>query len=319
MEETRDIRELKALLAGYSSSGKTMDSLTNGEKKNGDSSAQKIVLLKSLSFFLLSLSLFLALLLVVVVVHGYFYFSRNSHNHAQQVMTMPRQDKAEPARTENAPSVIEQRKTGAAPVYPSALLEAALPEKENLPQPAAPFDKEEVPRPVEPSSPALESPAPASPALYKPAAAAKEAITTIMLKEGGGSLYFIALKRYGKADETIYDLILQANPDIVDVRNIDDRQKIILPLLTAESYITGCDQDGYRIHVGTYESAQWADIYGAQVKSAGKRVFVEPRRFSAQDIWYRLMIGDFSRKEEALQTVSSMVERGLIFLPLPPG
>jgi hypothetical protein len=184
-----------------------------------------------------------------------------------------------------------------------------------------------VPAVTEPAPSVLEPPVLASPAVSQPDREEPAPVTTrahqdartVVLKEEGGSLYFIAIRHYGKADETIYDLILQANPAIVDVRNIDDQQKIVVPNITAESYIKGSAQVGYRIHVGTYETAQWADIYGARLKSVGKQVIVEPQQFSAQDTWYRLMIGDFNHKEEALQTVSALVKRGLIFLPPPHG
>jgi phage tail protein X len=180
---------------------------------------------------------------------------------------------------------------------------------------------------TEPSHAVSEQPVLASPAVSQPdredappaATSAHQDARTVVLKEEGGSLYFIALKHYGKANETIYDLILQANPAIVDVRKIDDRQKIAVPRITAESYIKGGVQDGYRIHVGTYETAQWADIYAASVKRTGIDVFIEPRHVSAQDTWYRLMIGDFNHKEEALQTVRALAKKGMIYLPSPPG
>jgi hypothetical protein len=192
---------------------------------------------------------------------------------------------------------------------------------------AIPVAAYEVPVAAEPTQavPAqqdLASPAVLPPEPEEPAPADTEApgdARSVVLKEAGGSLYFIALQQYGKADETIFDLILQENPSIGDVRKIDDRQKIVVPHITAESYIAGSAQDGYSIHVGTYETAEWADIYGARVKSADKRVFVEPRQFSSQDTWFRLLIGHFNSREEARQTVIALVKRGLIYLPPPPG
>jgi len=189
---------------------------------------------------------------------------------------------------------------------------------------ARPPVPEEAPAATAPAPVVTEPPALALPAAHEvvhnePVPAEKEEPPAVELKEAGGSLYFIALKHYGKADETIYDLILQANPAITDVRQIDDQQKIVVPSITAESYVKGSVQEGYRIHVGTYETAQWADIYGARVKSAEKRIIVEPQQYSSRDTWYRLMLGDFTHKEEALQAVDTLVKKGLIFLPPPPG
>jgi hypothetical protein len=185
---------------------------------------------------------------------------------------------------------------------------------------AVPVITEPAPSMSEPSI--IASPAVSQPDREEPAPVATSAhqdARTVVLKEEGGSLYFIAIGHYGKADETIYDLILQANPDIVDVRNIDDQQKITLPPITAESYIRGSVQDGYRLYIGTFETSQWTDIYAARVKSTGKDVFIEPRQFSARDTWYRLMIGDFTHKEEALQTVRALAKKGVIYLPPSPG
>lgn len=192
---------------------------------------------------------------------------------------------------------------------------------------AVPDALKAVPAVTEPAPAVVEPPVLASPAVSHPDreeaapvnTRAHQDARTVVLKEEGGSLYFIAIRHYGKADETIYDLVLQANPSIVDVRKIDDQQKIVVPDITAESYIKGSAQVGYRIHVGTYETAQWADVYGARLKSLGKQVIVEPQQFSAQDTWYRLMIGDFNHKEEALQTVRALAQNGVIYLPPPIG
>jgi phage tail protein X len=199
------------------------------------------------------------------------------------------------------------------------------PDHDATPTAAIPRSRNEVPPAAAPVVPASVQPPVASPALQQPELTAstvvppQEDARTVVLKEEGGSLYFIAMRHYGKADETIYDLILQANPAIVDVRKIDDQQKIVVPSITAESYVKGSVQDGYRIHVGTYETAQWADIYGARVKSAEKRIIVEPQQYSSRDTWYRLMLGDFTHKEEALQTVRALAKKGMIYMPPSPG
>jgi hypothetical protein len=311
MEETKDIRELKSLLSGLSSNDDARHFPVSTEAKAADTCAQKIALLKSLSVLLCSLSLFLFLALLFVLARH--YLTPPANNHTGQTHARPVVRHEVPAVTEPARVAAGRPEIAAASNNHTGQAEAI---------PVAP---DAVPVAAESARARSEQPGPASPAVPQPdrtppAAAGERGDTrSVVLKEAGGSLYFIALQQYGKADETIFDLILQANPSIVDVRKIDDRQKIVVPHITAESYITGSAQDGYRIHVGTYETAEWADIYGARVKSAAKRVFVEPQQFSSHDTWYRLLIGGFNSREEARQTVSALVKRGLIYLPPPPG
>jgi phage tail protein X len=285
MEEAKDLRELKSLLSGLPLQDNTGHSPGYRETGAVDASAQKIALLKSASVFLFSVSLFLSLLLVFLLVRVYIIGPADKDR--QQKVAQPPVPEEVPAVTAPAPVLTAPPPAPALPTVNQAVLnEPALAGKDEPPaeKKDPPVKKEEPP----------------------PAA---------VLKEAGGSLYFVALKHYGKADETMFDLILQANPAITDVRKIDDYQKIILPEITAESFLKGSPQDGYRVHVGTFETSQWAELYAASMKRKGKQVYIESRQFSPLDTWYRLTIGDFANKEEALQTVQSLQTRGLIYIP----
>ena len=56
-------------------------------------------------------------------------------------------------------------------------------------------------------------------------------------------------------------------------------------------------------------------ICSDKVISLGKSIIIEPHRFSAKDIWYRVLLGDFKSKEEALETVTSLNKKGIIYIP----
>ena len=137
----------------------------------------------------------------------------------------------------------------------------------------------------------------------------------VVLKEEGGSLYFLALKHYQRANETLFDLILKANPNITDVRQIDYNQKIIIPVITPESYIEKGSDGMYRVHVGTFESPEVANLYSDKVSELEKVLILESRKFSPKDNWHRLMISSFTSKEEALKTVNLLSEQGIIYIP----
>ncbi len=136
-----------------------------------------------------------------------------------------------------------------------------------------------------------------------------------VLKLEGGSLCFLALKHYQRANETLFDLILKANPHITDVRQIDDDQKITLPVITPESYIEKGYDGMYRVHVGTFESPEVASLYYNKVSGLEKILNLDSHKFSPEDTWYRLMISFFTSKEEALKTVNLLSEQGIIYIP----
>jgi hypothetical protein len=139
----------------------------------------------------------------------------------------------------------------------------------------------------------------------------------VVFKQEGGSLYAIAKKHYHKANETLFDLIVQANPSIVDVRKIGDDQKIILPPIVPESYVGKSNEGEYRVHIGTFDTFDLAVAYSRRVTKTEKVLYIESKDFSPEDTWYRVILGDFENKEEALKTVNLLKEASLIYLPEP--
>lgn len=143
--------------------------------------------------------------------------------------------------------------------------------------------------------------------------AARKSFTTAVFKEGD-SLYSIALNTYRKADETIVDLILQANPDITDVRSIRTDEQITLPVITKESYIRKFPDGNYRLYIGTFETFGLATASSNKAIYFEKKPTIEPHRFSPKDTWYRVEIGDFRSKDEALKMASLLEEQGAIYV-----
>jgi hypothetical protein len=140
----------------------------------------------------------------------------------------------------------------------------------------------------------------------------------VVFKEEGGSLYAIAKKHYQKANETLFDLIVQANPSIVNVRKIGDDQKLFVPPIVPESYIGKSNDGEYRVHIGTFETFDLAVAYSRRVAETEKLLFIEAQDFSPEDTWYRVIMGDFEDKEEALKTVNLLKEASLIYIPETP-
>jgi hypothetical protein len=149
----------------------------------------------------------------------------------------------------------------------------------------------------------------------EPATSRKEGPHTAVFKEEGGSLYSLALKHYQKGNETMFDLILHANPAIRDVRKIGDRQRINLPVITPASYVQKVPDGGYRVYIGTFETFEAAVIYSKKVPTTEKLLVIESHEFSSQDTWYRLTLGDYRNKEAALQAAVVLKEKALIYIP----
>ena len=135
------------------------------------------------------------------------------------------------------------------------------------------------------------------------------------LRKGGGNLYFLSMNHYRKANETLFDFILQANPSITDVRKIHDDKKITLPAITETSYLTENDDGSFRVYVGTFDNCNVLTLYSKKVKRLGKKPMVQPFQCSSKDTWHRLFIGDVPNREEALTTVKLLAEKNIIYIP----
>ncbi len=136
---------------------------------------------------------------------------------------------------------------------------------------------------------------------------------TVVFKEGD-SLYSMALSKYQKANETMFDLILQANPAITDVRNIHTDVKVTLPVITTESYIRKSADGTYQIHIGTFETFELATAYSNRVIYFEKQFIIEPHEFSSKDTWYRLIVGNFESKDEVFKVASFLEEQDIIYV-----
>jgi type II secretory pathway predicted ATPase ExeA len=135
------------------------------------------------------------------------------------------------------------------------------------------------------------------------------------LHKAGGSLYTIALNNYKKANPTIYDLILRTNPDITDIRKIPDNQEILLPDINRESFILETGDGSYRVYAGTFNTPQLAKVCTEKLAPLGKKSKVQDHTFSPRDTWYRVTLGDYESKKEALKAVDHLREQDIIFIP----
>ena len=68
----------------------------------------------------------------------------------------------------------------------------------------------------------------------------------------------------------------------------------------------------YKIHVGTFVTPDFAGQYRNEPLLKGKDIEILPRKVSPKDMWYRIVVGEFNDKNEALKTTGLLKEKGLL-------
>jgi general secretion pathway protein A len=128
----------------------------------------------------------------------------------------------------------------------------------------------------------------------------------------GQTLSQLAQEYYGMINLTLIDLLLEVNPSITDVNLIIVDQEIKIPRMTERLLIIQSPDDTYKIHAGTFEAPDPAELF--RDGPAGKRAKIEtlPRKVSPRETWYRVMIGDFDNKDDALKVISLLKEKRLL-------
>jgi len=161
---------------------------------------------------------------------------------------------------------------------------------------------------AEPSPPTVTpSVAPAIPVAVVSGEKKLKQIVTVMEKQ---TISYLAQESYGAVNKTRIDLILDSNPEITNVNLILVNQKIRIPHITEELLIIQSPGSAYKIHVGTFETPDAAERYARELK--GKRIEILPRHVSPRETWYRVIIGTFDDKADALKTLHLLKEKNLL-------
>ncbi len=135
----------------------------------------------------------------------------------------------------------------------------------------------------------------------------------------GQTISQLTQKYYGVVNETLIDLLLEVNPKIANVNLIVIDQKIEIPYVTEELLMVPSTDRTYRIHAATFGTPDSARLFGDQPELKGKKIEILPRRVSPGETWYRVMIGKFEDKDEALKTISLLRKKGLLpAFAIPP-
>jgi phage tail protein X len=140
----------------------------------------------------------------------------------------------------------------------------------------------------------------------------KKDMTAVVIAEKGSTLYLLAKKHYGTVNHTVIDLILEANPRITDVHLIRLNQKIEMPLISDESLLVPGPGNTYKVHVVTFPKKPAIRSLDDQPVLKGKATEIISRPVSSRETWYRVLAGPFATKEEGLEAIEALRNRGLV-------
>ena len=167
------------------------------------------------------------------------------------------------------------------------------------------------PREQELDSPKSHSPAPPPPVSPIPRNGSDLVEKTVVVQKGQ-TISSLAQEYYGVSSATLAALIQEFNPEIANVHLISEGQVIRLPKITQERLVIQSPDLTYAIHVGTFWTRSFSKRYADEPTLKGKKIEIVPRKVSPQDTWYRVEIGKFANRQEALEVVHRLKEKGLL-------
>jgi len=134
----------------------------------------------------------------------------------------------------------------------------------------------------------------------------------IVTVKAGENISELCRRYYGLTNATLMDIVLDFNPGLENPRLIRVNQKIRLPRITEELLILENPDQTYQIHVGTYADPDASRRYSNVPALKDKDIEVIPRKVSPGETWYRVVIGGFDNRDEAVKMIRLLKGRGLV-------
>jgi type II secretory pathway predicted ATPase ExeA len=150
------------------------------------------------------------------------------------------------------------------------------------------------------------------PSSSMPAVGRRYRLKEMIAVKKGQTISQLTQKYYGVVNLTLIDFLSEVNPEITNVHLIIVDQKIKIPYITEELLMIRSADRSYKIHAGTFENPDSARNYSDDPSLKGKKIEVFPRKVSPRETWYRVMIGKFENKDEALKTISLLRKKGML-------
>lgn len=133
-------------------------------------------------------------------------------------------------------------------------------------------------------------------------------IATIKAKD---SIYALAEKTYRVSNTSIVDRILELNPKITNPDLVPANLRIRLPEITEESLIIPSSDASVMIRLGTFMKPEYAAFLKGHSAIQGKEIKIIPWKTPSGQTLYRATAGKFESREEGLQAIRELKEKGL--------
>lgn len=140
---------------------------------------------------------------------------------------------------------------------------------------------------------------------------AAPSIRRVQITEGK-TLSILAHQYYGKFNESLIDLLLFYNPTIKNSDLILVGQIIQFPVLSEEALIIQGGDKTYSIHLGTFSDSKKAKEFDDQSALKGKKITIQSKNISLKRKGYRVEVGMFESRQEALEVIKSLRGKGLL-------
>jgi general secretion pathway protein A len=135
--------------------------------------------------------------------------------------------------------------------------------------------------------------------------------------EEGETLYAVLRKYYGRANASLLDYLLSANPDFSDPNSLVPGRRIRVPALAEESLIRRSPDGEFQVHLGTFPGREAAEEAGTERKLKGAKIRIESHGVSPRETWHRVLAGGYKSREEALEAAKAFRKMGLLAI-FPP-
>ncbi len=144
-------------------------------------------------------------------------------------------------------------------------------------------------------------------------------VKKIVQVKAGDNLSVLTWQNYNLVNETLMDHILKLNPEITNPHRLLPNQKIRIPEITESLLIVRYSENLYKVHLRTYADAKSARDFCRTASSWTKETEMIPWKISATETWLRVMTGSFTSRQQALEAVGGMQEKGFPVIPSNEG
>jgi len=132
-----------------------------------------------------------------------------------------------------------------------------------------------------------------------PTLSAEEEHKSLVVKEGD-TLSKILTSEYGFLNDNLYEMVKSSNPDVQDINQISVGQKIFLPSLDFNSQVVELAPHVYSFHIASFASYTGAKRYLNSLIEKNYPLHITPVKGFEGKTWYRIMIGQFSNRDDAV-------------------